>query len=236
MVCYDYEYILSKKHNELLNNDYIEIFSKLNVHKSSHKHSNYVKLKHNNRKLESIINLELNKLNNNNIQLIFNNIKNYLNNDNNIQYFLKGLINNSIIQHNIIINYILLYQLFFQYNNNYNTSVLNNLESIINTYTDNINYKDKYIGSYIFISKLYILKIINYDTFLSFIMKFFNECDDTIQDIKLNALLKIIDFIYLELDYELQIKLKEHLINLNKNLNKPRLKFICLDILDIINK
>tara|TARA_B100001094_G_C18082833_1_gene746136 strand:+ start:448 stop:1155 length:708 start_codon:yes stop_codon:yes gene_type:complete len=234
MLRYDYEYILSKKHDKYLTKDIIDIFCKLNIHKSnnkSYKHS----FKINNDKYENNINLELNKLNNNNINTIFNNISVYLKNDIHIKYFLTTLINNSIIQHNIIINYILLYELFFKFSNKYNNFIIDYLYKIIINVTDSINYKEKYIGSFVFISYLYKLKIINYEDLMKFINIYFEDCDDTICNYKLNSILKICDNIYLDLDIDLQNKLKEYINNLIK-IKQSKLKFLCLDIIDIINK
>ena len=229
---YDYEYILSKKHDNFLDKELIDKLCKLNIHKSKPYKSSF---KINSDKYENNINLELNKLNNNNIDKIFNNIKLFLKNDVHIKYFLTTLINNSIIQHNIIINYILLYELFYKINNKYNNFIIDYLYKIITNISDSMIYKEKYIGSYIFVSYLYKLKIINYDNFKKFIDNYFIDCNDIIYDYKLNSILKICNNIYLDLDMELQDKLKQFIINLSKN-KKSKLKFLCLDIIDIINK
>ena len=225
----DYNYIMSKKHNEILDSNYIKILCNLN---NKYKKKSYIKPVN----VENIINLELNNLNNNNIKNVFSNIKKHLLNDENNKIFINLIINNSIIQHNNIINYVYLYKEFYNYKSIYNDYIIDYCFNYINNINkENYTYKDKYIGIYIFISYCYNLNIINLDNILKFINVIHDECDDYEYELKLNSLTKYISIISNKLNNNILEKLKNRIEYLSKNINNKRLKFICLDILDNIN-
>ena len=217
MIYYEYDYIVSLKHNNLLDNNFFENFSKLK------KNDNY-KIKID---VSKEINLKLNNLNNNNSLEIFNNISKYLY-DNNIDIFLKSIINNSINQHNNLKNYIHLYIHFYKKNNNYNKVLINYCS---NNITD-INNKNKYIGSYLIISYLFVYDIILYEEFLEFFNNIFLEYDN--YELILNSMLSIIDIVKDKLKNEILIKFRNRIEYISNNIKEKKLKFICMDILDII--
>ena len=229
MIYYDFDYILSKKHNELLNNDIIKLISKLNKDTNTYKiHNNH---KNNNGKNnENRINLELNKLTKTNTDIIYNTIKLYINNEYLIKYFLTSLINNSVVQHNIIINYVLLYKLFNEDNKNYNIFLINYCNEIIKK-----KIKEKTIGVYNLITHLYIENIINNNDLSNFINYIFNDYDDNEYDIILSSFYSFLNIDNLVLDNSMILKIKNKIELLSKNLKISRLRFLCLDILDIIN-
>ncbi len=229
MIYYDFDYILSKKHNELLDNDIIKLISKLNKDTNTYKiHNNH---KNNiGKNNENRINLELNKLTKTNTDIIYNTIKLYINNEYLIKYFLTSLINNSVVQHNIIINYVLLYKLFNENNKNYNIFLINYCDEIIKK-----KIKEKTIGVYNLISHLYIEKIINNNDLSNFINYIFNDYDENEYDIILSSFYSFLNIDNLVLDNNIILKIKNKIELLSKNLKISRLRFLCLDILDIIN-
>lgn len=229
MICYDY--IISKKHNELLDNEFILKFKQLNNNDGRNKHNNLITIN-----VENTINLELNNLNNNNINIIYKNINKYLKNNENNKVFFNLVINNSIIQHNNIDNYILLYKKFYEYNKNYNNYIIDYCYKIIsNIKEDNYNYKDKYIGTYIFISKLFSNNIINITEYNKFFSKIFIDTTEYIYELNLITYVKITNIVINILDKDLINKYKDRILYLSKNLENRRLRFLCMDILDIIN-
>ena len=92
---------------------------------------------------------------------------------------------------------------------------------------------EKITGSFLLISHLYLFNILTYNDLLHIINYLYIDNDN--YDYIINSILNIIKLIYKKLnnnDYE---KLKKRIEYLSKNLNNSRLKFNCLDILDIIN-
>lgn len=229
MIHYDYNYILSKKHNDLLDKEFITIISKLNNNTNN---SNYKFYNNHNNKIDinKKINLELNKLNNSNIGKIYNNIKSSLNNEINIKKFLDILINNSIIQHNNINNYVLLYNYFYEINNSYNYYLIEKFNEVIKN-----KNKDKIIGSFLFISNLIQKNILTINYYENYLKLIYNENDNELIDILLNSIIKSLNFCIYQLDNNFIIEFKNRINILNKELKNARLRFLCLDIIDIIN-